>query len=55
MMMLDFPLLKWIIVCTNWLIFAFLIILICEHYYAGNSLKVSIGMLKYHFSLHIVL
>lgn len=40
--MLDFPPLKWIVVCSNGLIFAFLVILMCEHYYAGNNLKVRI-------------
>ena len=39
--MIDIPVLKWIVVCSNGLILAFLIVLICEHYYAGNSLKVT--------------
>lgn len=34
-----FPYFKAILVCTNGAIFVFLVILMCEHYYAGNSLK----------------
>ena len=41
-MMIDIPLLKWLLVTVNWTIFALLFMLMCEHFYAGNKLSVGI-------------